>query len=88
MSDNAENIEIANGTPPTPEMGQVLITYDPKTGTFTHKFWGNLDLQRLVNHLEVIKAQLVNSQLHSMMQAMAKQQARGIVGPDGRPPRM
>jgi hypothetical protein len=57
----------------------VVIVFDPKKGMFGHKFTAGVPIPGLVNHLELIKAQLVMSQLQGM------RQKPGLLLPDGSP---
>ena len=71
-------------TPPeqAPDPGPqpcLVIVYDPKTGLLGHKFLSSCLIPALVNHLEVIKAQLVHGQLAQI------RQKPGLVLADGTP---
>lgn len=87
MSLNGNPTTKADGilTPPeqAPDPGPqpcLVIVYDPKNGFFGH----NMNLRGcpipgIVNHLEIVKAQLITAQLSQM------RQKPGLVLPDGSP---
>lgn len=57
----------------------LMIVFDPKTGFFGHKLMPGAPVSGLVNHLEIVKFQLVSNQMAAM------RQKPGLLLPDGSP---
>lgn len=77
--------ELAFRNPEPCDEDACVIAYNPETNKFQWFVNSRVPVDALVGSLELIKCQLVDSQMAALALAMQQRQQTGLIAPDGRP---